>query len=69
MLQRDQETRVTTAAVDPYRASVARFLVAIRGDAPPLATATDDLRNLLVLEACRKSLGHSGALTDVQQAM
>ena len=69
MLRHDQETRVTTAAVDPYRASVARFLAAIRGDAPPLATATDDLRNLLVLEACRKSLGHSGALTDVQQAM
>jgi hypothetical protein len=55
--------------VDPYRAAVARLLAAIRGDAPPLANAADDLRNLLVLDACRKSLCHDGALTNVQQAM
>ena len=69
ILRRDQEERVAIEAVDPYRASAARLLAAIRGDAPPLANAGDDLRNLLVLDACRKSLGHDGALTDVQQAM
>jgi predicted dehydrogenase len=53
--------------VDPYRAAVARFLAAIRGAAPPLATAADDQRNLLIVEACRTSLSHSGALTTVPQ--
>lgn len=67
--RRDQEEQATLAEVDPFRASVARFLAAIRGDAPPLATAADDQRNLLIVAACRHSLTHSGALTTVQQAV
>jgi 1,5-anhydro-D-fructose reductase (1,5-anhydro-D-mannitol-forming) len=67
ILRRDEEERVAIELVDPYRAAVARFLAAIRGAAPPLATAADDQRNLLIVEACRTSLSHSGALTTVPQ--
>lgn len=67
ILRRDQAERVVTESVDPYRASVARFLAAMRGDAPPLATANDDLRNLLVLDACRASLSQNGAVAPVRQ--
>ncbi len=69
ILRQEQEVAVTTEVVDPFRAAVARFLAAIRGDAPPLATAADDQRNLLIIEACRHSLQYSGALTAVQQAI
>lgn len=52
----EQTTRIARQIVDPYRATVARFLAAVRGAAPPLATSADDLRNLAALAALRTSL-------------
>ncbi|MBK8046700.1 MAG: hypothetical protein IPK16_05995 [Anaerolineales bacterium] len=47
---------MTVAPVNPYRASIARFLAALRNDAPPLAGGADELANLAVLAAMRQSL-------------
>ncbi len=41
--------------VNPYRAAVARFVAAVRGLAPPLADAQDELQNLAALTAMRES--------------
>lgn len=42
--------------IDPFRASVARFLGAIRNGEAPLATATDDRRNVMTIRAIQAAL-------------
>lgn len=57
----DQMTTLAVQSIDPYRATVARFLAAVRGLEPALATSADELRNLATVTALRTSLtqGHA----------
>jgi predicted dehydrogenase len=52
----DQTVAIALQAIDPYRATVARFVAAVRGLEPPLATSADELRNLAAAVALRTAL-------------
>ena len=52
----DQVRRLDVPPVNPWRASVANFLAAVRGDAPPLASGADELYTLAAVEAVQESL-------------
>jgi len=54
---------LSLAAIDPYRASVARFLGAIRQGEPPLATAMDDRRNVSTVRALQEALQNHSLAT------
>jgi predicted dehydrogenase len=54
----DAVRSITPPLVNPYRASVANFLAAVRGAAEPLASGTDELHNLAALAALERSLSH-----------
>jgi 1,5-anhydro-D-fructose reductase (1,5-anhydro-D-mannitol-forming) len=57
LLQRGEQTQALTCeAIDPYRASVARFLAAVRLGERPLALPGDDRRAVLAVLAARRSL-------------
>jgi 1,5-anhydro-D-fructose reductase (1,5-anhydro-D-mannitol-forming) len=64
----EQTTPIARQIIDPYRASVARFLAAVRGSAPPLATSADDLRNLAAIAALRIALAQ-GQVTKVDRVL
>lgn len=56
-LQRGEQTHLLTVdPIDPYRASVARFLAAIRFGETPLATPVDDRRAVASVLAALQSL-------------
>ncbi|MCS6824991.1 MAG: Gfo/Idh/MocA family oxidoreductase [Caldilinea sp.] len=58
-LQRGEEVQhLSVDAIDPYRASVARFLAAVRLGEAPLATAVDDRRAVASVLAAQQSLQH-----------
>jgi 1,5-anhydro-D-fructose reductase (1,5-anhydro-D-mannitol-forming) len=52
----DQVRELPVATVNPYRAVVANFLAAVRGDAAVLAPAEEEIRNLQAIEALEVSL-------------
>ena len=63
-LTRGQSTQaIPLAAIDPFRASVARFLGAIRHGEAPLATAIDDRRNVTTIRAIQAALVSGGSAT------
>jgi len=64
----EQTTLIASPIVDPFRATVARFLAAVRGLAPPLATSADDLRNLAAIAALRTALVQ-GQMTKVDRLL
>ncbi len=43
-------------SIDPFRVAVARFMGALRGVSPPLATGDDDRRALHIVDALRTSM-------------
>jgi predicted dehydrogenase len=43
-------------AINPYRASMANFLAAVRGEAEPLAGGADELHNLTAVAALERAL-------------
>lgn len=49
-------TQLPLQPVNPYRAAVARFIAAVRGAAPPLATSADEIENLAALDALRTAI-------------
>jgi 1,5-anhydro-D-fructose reductase (1,5-anhydro-D-mannitol-forming) len=56
-LRRGDNVRMMPApAVNPYRAGVANFLAAVRGEAPALAGGADDLHNIAAALAMLRSL-------------
>jgi 1,5-anhydro-D-fructose reductase (1,5-anhydro-D-mannitol-forming) len=52
----DQVSELPLATVNPYRAVVANFLSAVRGDAAVLAPAEEEVRNLHAVEAMARSI-------------
>ena len=58
----DKVRNVAVPAVNPYRASVANFLAAVRGAAQPLASGEDELHNLAALGALERSLQERGVI-------
>jgi len=56
----DSVRSIAVPAVNPYRASVANFLAAVRGAADPLATGADELHNLAAMAAFEQSLREGG---------
>ncbi len=57
LLQRGEQTQALTCEpIDPYRASVARFLAAMRVGETPLALPDDDRRAVLTVLAAKRSL-------------
>lgn len=68
-LHRAGETaQVTVETIDPYRAVVGRLLAALRGAAPLLATAADEVRNLAVVAALDLALDCGKASTVEQHS-
>jgi len=58
-LQRGEQTQaLELEPIDPYRASVARFLAAVRLGEAPLATPFDDRRAIVAVLAAKHSLQH-----------
>lgn len=67
-LTRGQEIQaIPQQQIDPFRASVARFLGAVRHGEPPLATALDDRRNVTTVRAIQTAL-QSGTTASVAPA-
>ncbi|MFN8469505.1 MAG: Gfo/Idh/MocA family oxidoreductase [Caldilineaceae bacterium] len=56
----DTVRSITPPVVNPYRASVANFLAAVRGAAEPLASGVDELHNLAAMAALEQSLREGG---------
>ena len=56
LLRNGEITPIAVAPVQPFRASVARFAAAVRGEASLLATASEDIRNLRVCAALGDSI-------------
>ena len=56
MRRGEQQSAVTVDGIDPYRASVARFLAAIRLGEAPLATSLDDRGAVATVLAAQHSL-------------
>ena len=52
----DSVRSIVAPVVNPYRASVANFLAAVRGAAEPLANGADELHNLAAMAALERSL-------------
>ena len=52
----DSVRSIVAPVVNPYRASVANFLAAVRGAAEPLASGADELHNLAAIAALERSL-------------
>ena len=64
VLRRGQGVQVIPLAqIDPFRASVARFLSATRHGEAPLATALDDRRNVTTVRALQAALAGGGAVS------
>jgi 1,5-anhydro-D-fructose reductase (1,5-anhydro-D-mannitol-forming) len=58
----DNVRSIMAPLVNPYRASVANFLAAVRGAAEPLATGADELHNLAAVAALERSLQEGGVV-------
>ena len=58
----DSVRNISPPAVNPYRASVANFLAAVRGAAVPLASGADELHNLATMAAMERSLADGVAV-------
>jgi 1,5-anhydro-D-fructose reductase (1,5-anhydro-D-mannitol-forming) len=57
LLRRGEDVQqILTPAINPYRASVANFLAAVRGAAPPLVGGEEELLNLAAATAMHRSL-------------
>jgi 1,5-anhydro-D-fructose reductase (1,5-anhydro-D-mannitol-forming) len=59
------ERSIAVPSVNPYRASVANFLAAVRGSAEPLTDGADELGNLAALAALERS-AHEGLVVRVK---
>jgi 1,5-anhydro-D-fructose reductase (1,5-anhydro-D-mannitol-forming) len=58
----ESERTVPLPVVNPYRASVANFLAAVRGDAPPLADGAGEMVNLGVMAAVERAAREGAAV-------
>ena len=58
----DSVRSIVAPVVNPYRASVANFLAAVRGAAEPLASGADELHNLAAMAALERSLSEGGVV-------
>lgn len=58
----EQVERLSPPAINAYRAVVANFLAAVRGDTAALATGTDDLYNIAAANAMQQAMQQSAAI-------